>query len=163
MNYSRMLWTSRPRQASWSSCSRLGLKLPHWQEAGPRVAPSVEMHQHSPLLTPQTRVRILGSMSGKHKTRIFMELVMGKQEDQGRWRNPHQGQWLHNTSLPKALFPPAILLKSKSVSNYLRIHQSQNFPFLEVLPGFLSEIPFLLKEQGWWDNTQLGRAIAPDS
>jgi len=43
-------------------------------------------------------------------------------------------------------FPPAVTLKIRNVSSYLKIHQSQNFPFLEVLPGFLSEIPFLFKE-----------------
>lgn len=42
----------------------------------------------------------------------------------------------------KHFFPPAETLNIRSVSNYLRIHQPLNFPFLKVLPEFLSEIPY---------------------
>lgn len=107
----KMPKTSRPRQAFQSSCHRPSLRLSCWQETGPSIAPSVEVpgwFQTTPntqlCSIPQAWVWILASESGKYKTWIFIKLVTGKQEDRIRWWNPHQGQWLHNTSLPEALF-----------------------------------------------------------
>lgn len=154
----------------------LGLKLSCWQEAGLSAPPSAETQGLFPTppttwlcSIPQAWVWSLGSGPAKYKTWIFMKLVTGKQEDRGRCWNSHQGQRLHNTSLPGVLFfPPAITLKLRSVSSYWRIHQSQNFPLSEVLPGFPSEIPFLFKGaenaekfQAWWYNMEQGRATHP--
>lgn len=70
---------------------------------------------------------------------------MGKQEDkEGGEILTEANDCTTHCSLSR-FFPPAITLKIRNVSSYLRIHQTQDFPFLEVLPGFVSEIPFLFK------------------
>lgn len=106
----KMPKTSRPRQAFQSSCHRPSLGLSCWQETGPSIAPSAEVpgwFQTTPNIRSTASHRLgCGSWHQNlvYETWIFIKLVTGKQEDQRWWWNPHQGQWLHNTSLPEALF-----------------------------------------------------------